>query len=130
MNLQAEAHGMMRLIKYDRDPSKRKNVPRVSPWPSGRRKRQIVTFANTSWGPYWVERENIIIVAKGSWLPLVLRRCENYYIFIGACWLIDSQLRDRFITEIDDDPGFSSVMRGSVWDEVGKSCQEEKFYIR
>jgi len=27
------------------------------------------------------------------------------------------------------DPGFSSIMSGSVWEEVGKSCQEEEFHI-
>jgi hypothetical protein len=85
------------------------------------------TFLNTSWGPFWTVSGDIVIIARGSKVPLVLRRCEDYHFFVGGCLLIIGELRD--FTD-PKDPGFSSIMRGSVWDEVGKSYYEEEFFIR
>jgi hypothetical protein len=52
---------------------------------------------------------------------LVLRRDGDAYLFVGGCWLIDSELHggvdsDQF--DIEDDPGFSTIMHGSAWDET------------
>jgi hypothetical protein len=124
----------LKLINYNDYPAARWKSTKVDllPSPCGERKR-APTPENTSWGPYWVEVEDIIIVAKGSSLPLVLRRTSDYYLLVGACFLIDSQILqielDQNLSFTADDPGFSSIMRGSVWDEVGKSRQEEHFHI-
>jgi hypothetical protein len=29
-----------------------------------------------------------------------------------------------------DDPGFSDIMRGALWDEIGKTCELEKFWLK
>jgi hypothetical protein len=124
----------LKLIRYTNDPAARCNTSKIELWPSTRgEEKPAPTPENTSWGPYWVEVGDIIIVVKGSFLPLVLRRTSDYYLFVGACYLIDSQIFQveeeggRAFTA--DDPGFSSIMCGSVWDEVGKSRQEEQFYL-
>jgi hypothetical protein len=76
-----------------------------------------------------LKRGDIIIVAKGSSLPLVLRKTGDYYLLVGGCFLIDSQIshfgEDQGRAFTADGPGFSSIMRGSVWDEVGISREEE-----
>lgn len=126
---QTEDHRVVRLITYNADPALRYKLTTKNPRPLTRRKKVAPTPWNTSWGPYWVEVGDIIIVAKGSSFPLVLRRFRDYYLFVGVCWLIDSQIRER-ATFSAEDPGFSDIMRGSVWDEVGKSRQEEQFHIR
>jgi hypothetical protein len=74
------------------------------------------------------ELGGIIIVAKGSRTPLILRRFESHHLFVGGCWLIDKQLGENF-HQAPVDPGFSNIMTGSVWDEIGKGRQEEEFYI-
>lgn len=34
--------------------------------------------------------EDIIVVIAGCKIPVVLRRYENKYLFVGGCWLIES----------------------------------------
>jgi hypothetical protein len=70
---------------------------------------------NTSWGPYWIETGDIIIISAIYYIPLVLRRDKYSYLFVGACWLIDSELRGgESIDDLIEDPGTSSIMRGSA----------------
>lgn len=81
------------------------------------------SFGNTSWGPCRAAAGDIIIIAATSTIPLVLRNIigAEGYVFVGACWLIRSELR-RFSHaedsenpwDVKSDPGFSKVMFGSA----------------
>ena len=87
-----------------------------------------VTFLNTSWGPLWTEIGDIIVVAAGSELPLVLRKDGDFYLFIGACLLIDSQLTHP-PTDLAADPGMSDIMHGNLCKSIGDSNELEEFLI-
>lgn len=77
-----------------------------------------------------MEIGDIIVMARGSHVPLVLRAYKDLYIFVGGCWLVDGTLEEGFLrSPAPIDPGFSSVMRASAWDEVGGLCQEQEFCI-
>lgn len=68
---------------------------------------------------------DIIIVAKGSCMQLVLRACGSFYLFVGVCMLIDGS----FLEFTADCSEISRIMSGSAWEEIGKSLEEEEFYI-
>jgi hypothetical protein len=52
---------------------------------------------------------------------------EGSYLFVGGCWLIDGELqrsaertlplKEVMAEELVKEPGTSSIMRGSAWDE-------------
>jgi len=82
-----------------------------------------MTMSNSSWGPYWAESGDIIIISRLCWAPLVLRRDGTEFLFVGGCCLVDSELRGSGpghmsdIEALSKDPGFSPIMHGSAWDE-------------
>jgi hypothetical protein len=51
-----------------------------------------INIFSSNWGSLWAEVGYIIVVARDSRIPLVLRKLEEYYIFVGGCWLIDKEL--------------------------------------
>jgi hypothetical protein len=70
------------------------------------------SFTNSNWGPYHAKVGDVIVVAATGTLPLVLRPVDgDTYLFVGGCWLVDSDIQD--ILELDHDPGFSPIMFGS-----------------
>jgi hypothetical protein len=83
---------LVKLIRYDRELSMCGRLPGLGIWPT---EAESVTVMNTSWGPWWTEVGDIIIVATLCGIPLVLRRYrDDSYVFIGCCWLIDSQVEE------------------------------------
>ena len=83
------------------------------------------SFQNTNWGPCHCEVGDVIVVAAGCNVPLIVREnLEEGYLFVGGCWLIDGMIRD--LTELKDDPGFSPLMFGSacVGDDVEGRVEE------
>lgn len=70
----------------------------------------------TSWAPCHTERGDIIIVAAGSRLPLILRPHEDgKYLFVGTCWLISGDLKTEDLTDTRvKGAGFSPMMFGSA----------------
>jgi hypothetical protein len=85
------------------------------------------TLRNASWGPCYAEVGDIIIVVPGSYMPIVVRRtteCENDYLLVGACWLVNAELQD--LGHLEKDPGFSPVMFGSAC--VGVSPEDIDIY--
>jgi hypothetical protein len=129
----------VKLIRYDRNPYKRHKLSpsQLEPWPAPDAP-EAVNLSNTSWGPWWVEMGDIIVVAAGSTVPHVLRPVFNAnsasqngfasttsleqparYLLVGSCVLIDTQLRTLGLAEKpSDEPGFARVMFGSAWDGV------------
>lgn len=121
-----------RLIRYDDDPGKRDGAFEYEEWPLD---ASEITILNTSWAPHATQLGDIIVVADGCPIPLVLRKSGAFYFVLGGCWLIDSKLESDFphlirsdpwlggeshavespSARLRDDPGFSDVMRGSVW---------------
>jgi hypothetical protein len=88
------------------------------------------TFENTSWGPCKAERGDIIIVAAGSNIPLVLRKEEERFLFVGGCWLVKSQINLFTLLEpgkSGKQEGFDEIMYGSIVEEIGKTCVVEQF---
>jgi hypothetical protein len=76
---------------------------------------------NSSWGPHWPEQGDVIIISPLCTIPLVLRRDGDAYLFVGGCWLIDSELQGGIELDplnLENDPGFSTIMHGSAWDEA------------
>lgn len=104
---------------------------------------------NTSWGPLGTEVGDIVIVAEGSGLPLVLRRHNDKtkFLFVGACVLINFTLSSFAPGEIaimgsletpldvtndnlSQDPGFSPVMHGALCRAaLDGRCFPEQFLI-
>ncbi|EPE24201.1 heterokaryon incompatibility protein [Glarea lozoyensis ATCC 20868] len=87
------------------------------------------TFENTSWGPCKSEREDIIVVAAGSNIPLVLRKKDEMFLFVGGCWLVKSQINLTEMLEpqnTSQQKGFDEIMYGSIVKEI-ESCVIEKF---
>jgi len=121
------------LIRYDQDPDHRDRKPPYDPWPSNEPGKPDVTYLNTSWAPYRTEIGYIIVVAMGCCVPLVLRRGGAGYLFVGMCWLITSQILRNVrggSPGFGTDAGFSDIMRGGIWSEVGSTRRLEKFHIR
>ena len=67
-------------------------------------------------------------MTDGYTVTLVLRRFEGDYLFVGFCWLIDSALQD-VEDPPDYEPGFSDIMYGHLWDEVGKTSELEELWL-
>jgi hypothetical protein len=104
---------------------------------------------NTSWGPCGTKVGDIIIVAEGSRLPLVLRKHDfkNKYLLLGACVLIDFSLQcfgpgevaaigalqrclDNNSKYSRNEPGFSDIMFGTACGAaVAGHCLVEEFVI-
>lgn len=105
---------------------------------------------NTSWGPCGTKVGDIIIVAKGCPLPLVLRKhdIKDQYLLVGACVLIDFTLQcfgprevaaigalqqclERNSKYARNEPGFSDLMFGTAcWAAEAGQCPVEEFIIQ
>ncbi|PVH72174.1 hypothetical protein DL98DRAFT_576982 [Cadophora sp. DSE1049] len=86
------------------------------------------TFRNTSWGPKNSAAGDIIVVAPGSTVPLVLRTVSSgECLFAGVCWLIESEIQN--LIELGSDPGLSKVMTGSAC-AGAKQSDVKLFHIR
>jgi hypothetical protein len=72
---------------------------------------------SSNWSPHWAERGDVIMVSPLCTVPLVLRRDEDAYLFVGGCWLVDSKLQGHPSKKLKDDPGFSTIMHGSAWNK-------------
>lgn len=100
------------------------------PWPVSESEQPAPTFENTSWGPIMAENRDIIVVAAGCKIPLVLRRHDDKYLFVGGCWLIESKVDVRKLEwECGELDGFSKIMYGSVVEQIGKTCEVEDFEL-
>ena len=97
-------------------------------WPAQKADESVVTFRNTSWGPYHGEAGDIVIVAAGCAFPLVLRKVDDKHLFMGGCWLIDSELRD--LRNFSNDPGLLSLMFGKACEWIVNACSPEEFLSR
>jgi len=86
-------------------------------------------YLETSWGPLLAEVGDLICCLHGCRVPLVLREIAltkaetsggytepRFYKLVGACFLINSKLEST--PNFMDDPGFSPIMRGSVWETM------------
>ncbi|KAH7329955.1 heterokaryon incompatibility protein-domain-containing protein [Rhexocercosporidium sp. MPI-PUGE-AT-0058] len=90
------------------------------------------TFENTSWGPCKAEQGDIIVVAAGSNIPLVLREEEKRFLFVGGCWLVKSQINLSALLGPENSSkqeGFDEIMHGSIVKEIGKTCVVEEFEL-
>jgi hypothetical protein len=120
-NWEESSKNTMGLFQYSLDANREAHhnlIPKI-PWDQSR------NMYNTSWGPFWVETGDLIIISTTCRTPMVIRRNGDSYLFVGGCWLIDRVLQgpgdgiaNRFAAkELINDPGTSSIMRGSTWDE-------------
>ncbi|KAE9367474.1 HET-domain-containing protein [Stipitochalara longipes BDJ] len=119
-------YDIIKLINYDCNPARRHVIIEKD---ATSLETPLERMGIPSWGPYWGKVGDIIAVIRGSSTPLVLRRSGKHYLFVGACWLIDSELQGTGMPG-QDDPGFSDIMRGALWDEIGKSCELERFWLK
>ncbi|KAH0545073.1 hypothetical protein FGG08_000844 [Glutinoglossum americanum] len=95
------------------------------------------SFRNTSWGPKKCQPNDIIIVAPGSTVPLVLRSDGGEWLFVGMCWVIESEIQNwKKMIEASSapgvssmDPGLSSIMAGGVC-TAAKESDVKLFHIR
>lgn len=88
------------------------------------------TFHNTSWAPIHTMEGDIIIATPKCNIPLLLRpKDHDEYLFVGACWLIDSRIQDVSSLRLREDPGFSRIMYDGVCGEVDRSAEVEEFRI-
>lgn len=85
----------LKLFHYDRAPYLSRNPGDTNSDCSHitESEKPEMTFENTSWGPCTAEIGDIIVVASGSKIPLVLRKHgEGKYLFVGGCSLVDGQI--------------------------------------
>jgi hypothetical protein len=118
LNLEAKSldYRSLKLFKYNQDPSRD-----LGAWASEEDATSLMDMYNSSWGPHWAKRGDIIIISPLCTIPLVLRRDGDAYLFVGGCWLIDSELQGGVGSDewdMKDDPGFSTIMHGSAWEET------------
>jgi hypothetical protein len=116
------------LIRYDQNPALRDSIAQPDLRSVGNG-MSAATFENTSWGRCKSEIGDIIVVAAGCKIPLVLRKHCEKYLFVGGCWLIDSQIQDLTKADRGRDKALSPVMYGSVVKEIGKTCEVEEFEL-
>lgn len=137
---------MIKLITYDRSTHMRHTLSstELPAWPAPD-DLKAVNLSNTSWGPWWAEIGDIIVLAAGSTVPLVLRpvpfapapstttssfadisrdreqpQHARKYHLVGPSLLIDSQLRTLGLAgKLSDEAGFSRIMFGSAWEDQG-----------
>ncbi|KAL5316348.1 hypothetical protein ACEPPN_015393 [Leptodophora sp. 'Broadleaf-Isolate-01'] len=122
----------LKLIRYDRDPSLRKGTAegKCNVWPKTNNGTPIsdISFENTSWGPCQAEVGDIIIVAAGCKIPLVLRKHGEEYLLVGGCWLVEKRIKNlRNLQERDD--AFSGVMYGDAVKEIKSGRAVEEFVL-
>jgi hypothetical protein len=126
---------LLKLFWYELDPrlrSLRGTASSSAPLPVSRsedlEEHLTPTIENTSWGPCMAEKKDILVVAAGCTIPLVLRRYEDKYLFVGGCWLIDSKIDVRELKpQCGELKGFSRIMYGSVVEQIGEIYQAEDF---
>ena len=98
-------------------------------------------FLTKSWGPLSAQVGDVICCLNGCRIPLVLReisltrseKLEGYteprfHKLVGACFLIDSELEAT--PDFMNDPGFSPIMRGSIWKTVYDTEHREYFCLK
>lgn len=123
---------LLKLIRCDQNPILRggKVESKESSW-SGTPKSRLtsdISFENSSWGPCKAEIGDIIIVAAGCKIPLVLRKHGENYLLVGGCWLINKRIKDfRKLQEQDD--GFAGIMFGAAVKEIGSGIRVEEFVL-
>ncbi|KAH7350697.1 heterokaryon incompatibility protein-domain-containing protein [Rhexocercosporidium sp. MPI-PUGE-AT-0058] len=115
---------LLKLIQYDRNPSLRIGTVEGKggflPQTSNGKPTLDISFENTSWGPCKAEVGDIIIVAAGCKIPIVLRKHGEQYLLVGGCWLVDKKIKNlRNLQERDD--AFSGLMYGDAVKEVETS---------
>jgi hypothetical protein len=73
-----------------------------------------ISFENTSWGPCKAEIRDIIIVAAGCKILLILRKHGEEYLLVGACWLVDKKIKDLRNLQVRDDAFLGLMYRDTV----------------
>ena len=125
-----EGNDGVRLIKYHRIPVRKPQEQgnALSDYKSlAHVPMNTASYRSTSWGPLHCTVGDIIIVAAGSNVPLVVRKLENEYLFIGGCWLIDSAIQD--LMNLKNDPGFSPLMFGAACEGLGPDFHAEEIIL-
>ncbi len=126
----------LKLFHYDRAPflCRKPGTTNSDSSRTAESEKPEMTFENTSWGPCKAEIGDIIVVAAGSKIPLVLRKQgDGEYLFVGGCWLVDGQIEDLPELRLGgrwhrgEVKGFSEVMYGSAVEMIGKGCEIEEF---
>jgi hypothetical protein len=116
--LENEYHDKLKLFKYEQHPSLKQPGDQILPDDTLDTADPPMTMKNSSWGSYWAETGDIIIVSQACTIPLIIRKHGDAYLFVGGCWLVDSELRKgQRDAKATEDPGFSTIMRGSAWDK-------------
>jgi len=125
-----EYQDTMKVFAYDKNQGDTKSISDQNPL--HKPMSSTMTMSNSSWGPHWADKGDIIVVSNLCWAPLVLRRGHDSCLFVGGCWLVDSEVQGSQSREMSDvealskDPGFSPIMHGSAWDED----RLQEFHIR
>jgi hypothetical protein len=120
----------VRLITYDLRPESRYKETKSFPQPSW---DQPDLVRCTSWGPCHAEIGDFIIVVAGLKMPIVVRPTgHGKYLFVGGCWLIDSEIKIQLFFQMEhwnDESGFSSIMFGSACKGLPENYVAEEFCI-
>jgi hypothetical protein len=99
-------------LRYETEQAKCKNPFDSCPWHPDAAVATAITSLNSSWASYSTQIGDIILQAAGGQIPFVLRKDGDFYLFVGACSLIRSELDlDTWLTPDFKNPGFSDIMR-------------------
>jgi hypothetical protein len=94
--------------------------------------KRSMACRDTSWGPCHAAIGDIIIVAAGCKIPLVLRKAEDgKYLFVGGCWLIDSEPQMDISGKVNtrEESGISPIMFGSACKGLPENWKVEEFHV-
>jgi hypothetical protein len=130
-------------IRFDEDPGKRNCVLDFEDWKFDPSENRIF---DTGWGPYETNIGDIVVVAEGSPVPLVLRKDGKFFLLVGPCWLFVGEVEADSWSEImfgqdprvfgaktgypssKKHPGFSDIMWGRVWGNPSYFDQSESIW--
>jgi hypothetical protein len=122
----------LKFIRVTRDPddieARFKGTFQPPNWPTFLTPK--IALDTTSWGPYWTEIGDMIVLVPGCRVPLVLRPLGPICLLIGPCVLIQSKVKDVFHPSVEDE-GFESVMFGAWWDIISQNhVKIAPFFVR
>jgi hypothetical protein len=92
----------------------------------------LPSIRDMSWAPWWTEPGDKVILGKGFRMPLVVSQVGNTdeWLLLGCCRLIDATVPYSILHSPKPVDGYSPIMYGSAWDEIGTKYKMRKFRIQ
>jgi hypothetical protein len=90
------------------------------------RKEQI---SGVAWAPLWAEVGDVVIIAKRTTLPLVLRPFGESWLFVGHCRFLvprHDMVEKEYLNRTTD---YHPIMHGNAWAEISTRAELQEFNL-